>query len=377
MICFDEGTIFLPIMVLFLSMTSLNDVFVADAVTHAYNQAESNFRVPRYAEQVADIGVALEEKMPGSYRRTQETFLSDWSVADTTSTLFRESQTDFAVFHPQSITVFHDGLTAEAKAKRFVERNPTRTAALASIDPIGLDDPKADLTRQVEEFDPHGVKVYPSYWEADGTHHGFRMDDPEVAFPLWEHVADLGLDVVAVHKAFPFGAVPMESYKVGDVEEAAASFPDLTFEIVHGGISFAEETGWQIARHPNVYVNLELTLAEIATSQASFADTLEELLYGGGKAAVDKLLWGTGAPHFHPQLLLERFWEYDFPEMESFSGPFQLTQADKRKILGENFAEAHGFDIEELKAGMADDEYSDVDPAGEPWSTTDFEIVAQ
>lgn len=44
------------------------------------------------------------------------------------------------------------------------------------------------------------------------------MNDPEVAFPLWEHVADLGLDVVAVHKAFPFGAVPMDSYKVGDVE---------------------------------------------------------------------------------------------------------------------------------------------------------------
>ena len=356
-------------------MDELDDVFVADAVVHAYNQAESNFRVPRYAQQVAEIGVGLESKMPEGYRRTRESFLSDWPIEETENSLFRESRTDFAVIHPQSITVFYDGLTAEAKAEQFVERNPTRTAALASIDAVGMEDPQAELTRQVEAFDPHGVKVYPSYWEADGTHHGFKMDDPEVAFPLWEHAADLGLDVVAVHKALPFGAVPMDSYKVGDVEEAAASFPDLTFEIVHGGLTFAEETGWQIARHPNVYVNLELTLAELVTVPESFAETLEELLYGGGKQALDKILWGTGAPHFHPQLLLERFWEYEFPEMNSFSGTFRITQEDKRKILGENFAEAHGFDLDELRARAEDDEYSDRELVEEPWATTDFEVA--
>lgn len=355
-------------------MASLEDVFVADAVVHSYNQTESNFRVPRYAKQVAEIGVALENKMPEGYQRTRDSFLGNWPIENTTNALFQESQTNFAVIHPQSITVFHDGLTAEAKARQFVEDNPTRTAALASIDAIGLDDPQAELTRQVEAFDPHGVKVYPSYWEQDGTHHGFKMDDPEVAFPLWEHVADLGLDVVAVHKAFPFGAVPMDSYKVGDVEEAAASFPDLTFEIVHGGLTFAEETGWQIARHPNVYVNLELTLTELLTAPKSFASTLEELLYGGGKQALNKILWGTGAPHFHPGLLLKRFWEYDFPEMEGFAGPFQITQEDKKKILGENWAEAHGFDIDELEARMKDDEYSNVEMTDE-WQSTDFEVA--
>lgn len=355
-------------------MSELDDVFVADAVVHAYNQAESNFRVPRYAQQVAEIGVGLESKMPEGYRRTRESFLSDWPIEETENSLFRESRTDFAVIHPQSITVFHDGLTAEAKARQFVERNPTRAAALASVDAVGTDDPQSELTRQVEAFDPHGVKVYPSYWEQDGTHHGFKMDDPEVAFPLWEHAADLGLDVVAVHKALPFGAVPMDSYKVGDVEEAAASFPDLTFEIVHGGLSFAEETGWQIARHPNVYVNLELTLAELVTSPESFAETLEDLLYGGGEQALDKILWGTGAPHFHPGLLLERFWEYDFPEMKSFSGTFEITKEDKKKILGENWATAHDFDIDEIRSGTEDDQYSDVELTDE-WQSTGFEVA--
>jgi len=356
-------------------MATLDDVFVVDAVAHAYNQTEENYRVPRYAEQVANVGAALEAKMPDGYQRTREAFLGDWPVENTENALFRESQTDFAVMHPQSITVFEDGLTAESKARAFFERNPTRTAAFASIDAIGLDDPQADLTRQVEAFDPHGVKVYPSYWEPDGTHHEFKMNDPEDAFPLWQHAVDLGLDVVAVHKAFPFATAPMESYKVGDVEEAANSFPELTFEIVHGGLTFAEETGWQIARHPNVYVNLELTLTELVTTPTSFVDSLQQLLYAGGKQAIDKIIWGTGAPHFHPQLLLERFWNYDFPEMESFSGPFQITEDDKRKILGENFAEAHGFDLDDLEAGTEGDQYSDVELADEPWSTTDFEVA--
>ncbi len=322
------------------------------------------------------MGLGLEKAMPEGYERTEETFLSDWDIENTENALFRESQTDFSVIHPQSITVFHDGLTAMEKAKAFVERNPARGDALASIDAVGMDDPQAELTRQVEEFDPHGVKVYPSYWEQDGTHHGFKMDDPQTAFPLWEHASDLGLDVVAVHKALPFGSVPMDSYEVGDVEEAADSFPELNFEIVHGGLTFARETGWQIARHPNVYVNLELTLAEAVTTPKTFAETFEDLLYAGGKQSIDKIIWGTGAPHFHPQLLLERFWNFDFPEMESFGGSFTITQEDKRKILGENFAEAHGYDLDELEARAAADESRSGDSVEEPWSTTDFEVAS-
>ena len=356
-------------------MDTLDDVFVADAVTHAYNQTKENQRIPEWAEPITEVGYGLEMSMPEGYIRTKESFAGDWHVRNTENSLFQESYTDFAVFHPQSIMVYHDGLTALEKAEQFVERNPTRAAALASIDAVGLDDPQAELTRQVELLNPHGVKVYPSYWEQDGTHHPFFMDDPKVAFPLWQHAVDLGLDVVAVHKAFPFGAAPMESYEVGDVEEAANSFPELNFEIVHGGMTFAEETGWQIARHPNVYVNLELTLAELATTPTSFADVMQDLLFAGGKQAVDSILWGTGAPHFHPGMLLERFWEYDFGELESLAGPFELTQEDKKKILGENLMQAHSLDKEEILKGIEDDQYSDVELADEPWSTTDFEVA--
>jgi hypothetical protein len=356
-------------------MESLDDVFVADAVTHAYNLAPSNYRYEKYAEQVCEMMLGVEMAAPPAYQRTPETFLTDWRSEVTTNLLFRESQVDFCVFHPQSIGIFEDGLTAEAKAAEFTERHPDRSAPLASVDLIGMDDPVAELERQVEELGAHGVKVYPSYWDDDG-HRGIEMDDPETAFPVWEAAADLDLDVVAVHKAVPFGSVPMESYRVGDVDEAADSFPDLNFEIVHGGMAFAEETGWQLGRHPNVYVNLEITAMEAALSPESFVETMEDLLWVGGKRAIDRIVWGSGAPQYHPRLLLEAFWEFDFPEMEWMGGSYTITQDDKRKMLGENLLDAHGFDEEAVKEGLPDDEFADRGDLPEPYSTTDFEVVA-
>jgi len=354
-------------------MATLEDVFVFDAVSHSYNLAPSNFRVPDQARQIADGFASSMQTGPVAYRRTPESVLRDWDIEETANLLFRECPTDFTVFHPQSITVFEDGLTALEKVRAFTERYPTRSAALASVDLIGMNDPRAELTRQVEAFDPHGVKVYPSYWDDDGEHHAFRMDDPSEAFPLWERVADLGLDVVAVHKAVPFGDVSEDPYRVGDVADAAERFPDLQFEVVHGGMTFAEETGWLLAEYPNVSVNLELTGYEAAADPDGFVDTMTELLWPGGPDVLDQILWGSGAPHYHPRMVLEAFWEFDFPEMEWREGTYTITEADKRKILGENAARTHGFDVDELRQRTADDEFSDVERVEEPYATTEFE----
>ena len=234
-------------------MAKLDEVFVADAVTHAYNFSKSNYRLPRHAELYEEGNYGLEQLFPEKYRRTKETYLSDWPAEATTNVLFKESQVDFAVFHPQSISIFKDGLTAEEKAIEFVEQNPNQGAALASVDLIWMDNPLEELTGQVEEFGCHGVKLYPSYWEGD-EHYSFSMDDPDIAFPLFEHAVDLGLDVIAVHKSLPLGAVPTKPYEPSDVSEAASSFPELNFEIVHGGVTFAEEIGAQIGIHSNIYI---------------------------------------------------------------------------------------------------------------------------
>lgn len=357
-------------------MTSLEDVFIADAVSHAYNLAPSNYRVVDLAKPMAEaFPSAAGHAVPAEYRRTQESMLRDWSVEETANLLFRESRTDFSVFHPQSITIFEDGLTSVRKAEEFTSRYPKRTAALASVDLIGMDDPREELSRQATAFDPHGVKVYPSYWDSDHQHHGFRMDDPDLAFPLWEHVSDLGLDVVAIHKAVPFADVSIDPYRVDDVDDAAARFPELNFEIVHGGMRFARETGWQLAEYDNVYVNLELTGFEAVAAPDRFVASIENLLWAGGKDVLEQVLWGSGAPHYHPRMLLEAFWEFEFPEMEWRNGTYTITEKDKRKVLGENFAAAHGLDIDRLKRRADGDEFDDRELVTDPYATTDFEVV--
>jgi hypothetical protein len=357
-------------------MTSLEDVFVVDAVSHAYNLSPSNFRVTELAKPMAEtFPSAAGHNVPEAYRRTQASLMRDWTIDETATLLFRESQTDFSVFHPQLLTIFEEGLTSVRKAERISKRYPSRVVALASVDLIGMDDPRAELTRQVERFDPHGVKVYPSYWDEDHRHHSFRMDDPERAFPLWEHAADLGLDVVAVHKAVPFADVNVDAYDVDDVDDAAAHFPDLNFEIVHGGMRFARETGWQLAHYDNIYVNLELTGFEAVVDPAGFVKSLQDLLWAGGKEVLDRIIWGSGTPHYHPRMLLEAFWEFDFPEMEWRNGTYTITEADKRKILGENFAAAHGFDLADLKRRVDGDAFDTAEMVTEPYATTDFEVV--
>jgi predicted TIM-barrel fold metal-dependent hydrolase len=86
-----------------------------------------------------------------------------------------------------------------------------------------------------------------------------------LVFPLFARAQELGLKVVAIHKAVPLGPVPMKHYRMDDIDAAADAFPELAFEVVHGGMAFVEETAWQLARYPNVYVNLEVT-ASLAVS---------------------------------------------------------------------------------------------------------------
>jgi hypothetical protein len=61
--------------------------------------------------------------------------------------------------------------------------------------------------------------------------------------------------------------------------------------------------------------------------------------------------------------------------MNSMGGTYTITEDDKRKMIGENLLEAHGFEKAEIEAGIGEDEYTDRTLA-EPYSLTDFEVAA-
>jgi predicted TIM-barrel fold metal-dependent hydrolase len=173
---------------------------------------------------------------------------------------------------------------------------------------------------------------------------------------------------VAIHKAVPVATAPTEPFRPDDVEDPAAVFPDLTFELVHGGFNFLEETAFQAARFPNIVINLENTSGLLVKQPGRFARIFGELLLWAG---ADKIVWGTGACAFHPRPLLEAFAQFDFAEeMKAEFGYPTMTPEIREAVLGVNAARIHGLEIGALKQQWHDDAVASWREEGtlEPWS---------
>jgi predicted TIM-barrel fold metal-dependent hydrolase len=251
-------------------------------------------------------------------------------------------------------TWFHDGLCSREKNVEVARRWPNRFVSYVGVDPMqGLEACLRDLEEQVRELPRAvGLKLYP---DAVEPFRSFRMDDPKLAYPLFERAGELGIRTVAVHKAVPNGPVPMNPYRVDDVDGAAATFPDLSFEIIHSGLAFVDETAHALARFPNVYANLEITSLLMHAAPGMFEDVLAYFLFMGGP---EKILYADGTLFCHPQPLLEKFWNLRLPErlLEKYRLE-QLDREAKRLMLGGNYARIVGLDIEAAKARIAEDEF--------------------
>jgi hypothetical protein len=100
---------------------------------------------------------------------------------------------------------------------------------------------------------------------------------------------------------------------------------------------------------------------------------MASLIGPGGAAAVERILWGTGAMAFHPQPLLEAF-VHDFSIPASLiqgAGLPQIDDAAKRKILFENYARMTGLDLAARLAAVGGDEFARLKASGPmaPFST--------
>ena len=338
----------------------IGGTFVIDAVTHAYNLHPSNYRAVRYAESLANLIYGLHSNLSDEAYRvpTPEGFMKNWSVRELAHLLFVESDVDLAVHHVLPLqTLFHDGLCSFEKTKQIRRRYPDRFLVYAGVDPLRGTAALEDLERQVDALQPSGLKLYPAAWLGESFRHtGWRMDDPTIAFPLFERARKLGIKNIAVHKGLPMGAVPIEAYKVDDIGGAADAFPDLNFEIVHGGMAFLDETGMQLSLFPNVYVNLEVTGALLVKRERWFAESLAALLKWAGPS---RIMWGSGTVFSHPHPALHKFWhDFQLPDdLVSVAG-MQLTPEVKKMILGENYARYAGVDVAAVQARIAHDEFS-------------------
>jgi predicted TIM-barrel fold metal-dependent hydrolase len=344
----------------------LDGVFVIDSVVHGYHFDARNSKDPDATNVIAGqlYALGLATMPPGGLLPWER-----WISADdpdlVASALFAESRTDAAVYHEVPIFgLFEDGGSPLWVGKEMRERWPGRVVVYGGVSPW-QDGAVERVDQLVEEHGVLGLKLYPLDI-VEGEAKALDMSDPELAFPIFERARQRGIRTIAIHKALPLGPVPIKPFEVRDIEGAAAAFPDLTFEIVHGGLAFLEETAWQVARFPNVVVNLEGTSIFLGRSPRRFAEVLGTFLsFGAGQ----RIVWATGAMAVHPRPLLEAFWELEMPRdlVEDYGMP-ELTPEIKRAILGENHARILGLDIEAMRLEMEGDEFARREVLAPMWS---------
>lgn len=356
-----------------------DDYFVIDTVAHMFDMRPENWADPGYAAPVNGLLQGLFATAPPGYALDFECTVRDWTPEETANLTFRESNTDVAVCHTTPIYFYKDGLSGFEKSLEATQKYPNRyIGAYIAADPLHGQKAIDSMTYQAESLErPMGLKLYPISWNGETTK-AWRMDDPKIAYPLYEKAQELGIKTVAVHKSLPLGPSPSaDGFHPGDIEGAAHDFPDLNFEIVHGGMAFTEETAWLMARYPNIWINLETTNIVLAANERAFAEILAGLMHAGGEGVLDRVVWASGSMNCHPRPSLEKFAAFQFPEdIRQRYGLLlpvpQLTEEHKRKIFSENYARLHNLDIEALKAGIAGDEFSRApgEAVAEPWSTT-------
>ena len=183
------------------------------------------------------------------------------------------------------------------------------------------------------------------------------MDDPRVAFPVYEKARELGINLIAVHKGVPLGPQPLEGTQVYDIDQAAANFPDLNFIIFHPGLPFIEEICWQNSP-VSEYLCVAGGNAELHRQGPPVVRrSLGEAVVLGRPGQNHIRLGGPFvAPAMGAQGLL------GVPDAPGPDRRIRLSPTHSGdqggKILGENLARLHGIDVEAKKAEIANDEFA-------------------
>jgi len=347
----------------------LRDAVVVDAVVHPYNLGPDN-RDPDRTEQLLAVHqfhrLTTGRDRP-EYLLAEDEFLVDFDGEALSHALFAESPVDLAVIHALPNLGFTRGrVTEPERMAELRDRYPGRYLLYATVDIPVAETAVDELEHQVKEYGVDGLKLYPVMFY-DGTARGWRLDDDQ-ATPLLEAAQDLGVRNVAIHKAIPVPPAPAEMFRVDDFETTLDRFPSINFHMVHAGVAFVEETAGLMARHANLYANLESSFSYLLTKPRRFAESIGPLLAAAG---AERLLFGSGANLTHPRPLLEAFEAFEMPAdlVEERRFP-ALSDEDRANIVGGNALRLHGLSPTDVRTGVAGDHFEQLRDGGfqPPWS---------
>ncbi|TDV48663.1 amidohydrolase family protein [Actinophytocola oryzae] len=331
----------------------IEDCVVVDGVVHGYYSPPGTYTNP-----VA--GLVVDSLYHGYHLNFSPRGEPEWLLdkdrfvrADAEllgDALFAQSPTDFAVYHDIPLYgLYKDGASPLWVGQELRRRHPGRVAVFGGIWPFHPD-PIGEVDRLVDEVGVSGLKFYP-YDIYDGVGQETRMDDRDAVFPILEHARKRGIRTVAVHKAVAMSGCPTGPFHPRDLEDALLAFPDMWFQIVHGGFAYVEETAIQLSYHRNATVVLEGVSAYLVNSPLKFAQILAAFVMTG---AHDRIIWGTGCTALHPRPMVEAFWRFEWPEtLAKGYGLPPMTPEFKQAVLGGNLARILGLDLDAIPRNTA------------------------
>lgn len=327
----------------------LKDYFVFDNVVHIYDLSDENLsdhRAARLGRQ-SIVGLGATWRAPQNQNDFGGDYERRFTPENMRQLLFEESDTDMAM--AQAVPIFdwfRDGFAPVQSQYEFAAQFPDRVLFCGGVDPLyhGVEEAKREIERQVTEMGARSFKFY----NAHPAGKSWRCDDKEIAYPLYEKIGEMGIDVVQFHKGVPFGPIYVEDFRPNDIQGPAYDFPDLNFIIHHLAEPYADEAISIAGRFPNVHLALSGTIGNYIVAPRKFQQQLGQMLQECGS---EKLLWGSEAALYGtPQPYLEAFLDMQIPEdLQSGWGFPALTDDDRRRILGENFGRLMGVDIESKK----------------------------
>ena len=320
-------------------------MFVFDQVVHMYDNKPSNMgpNGDKVVKSLIGMGqVFSTDTLPANDHFIDE----ELSIEEAHRILFEESDTDIAM--AQTVPLFgwwKEGFSPARRQHALQAAHPDKVVFCGGVDPQfqGLDGALREMERQVHEWGAVSFKFY----QAHENSLSWRVDDRQIAYPLWEKALELGITNVQFHKGVPFGTERMEHMQPTDLQQAAFDFPDLTFIIHHLGDPYIDESISLAARNPNIWLTLSAWINVYPIMPREALKRLgKALMYVGP----ERLLWGTEAFVWpNVQGYIDLFAELEMPEdLQDGYGFPQITREMKRLIFGENYARLLNMDVAQV-----------------------------
>ena len=337
-----------------LARARAGNYFIVDGIVHWANLLPNNRRRAREWEKGLDFGYSYHEKTCATrYRLTREQYIRNWEVDESMDVCLLESPTDLLVYHSTPLFyAYWDGLMSNEKGANMKGAYPDRTiwyAAIDMFDPLPVVKEKID---QVMSQGADGLKFYPTRMDiATGKTSAWLMDDPAKAMPVFEHARAAGCRHIAIHKLLEYTGPETPALGVADMYKVAAAFPEITWDLVHAGWALLDQTVELMRKHENVTAVLEGPMFWLVYDLPKFHAMMDVFMK---QVDIDRIIMSTAAVRTHPYWQIAGMIDYQAPP----GATWKITDAQKRKMLGENAARIYGIDIATRRKAIANDRWS-------------------